>query len=73
MARVLAEAGVGYDEQVGMGVLDRTRRELNDAFVVPRPGALGVLLVGDAEQHDAGNPERRELTAFGNRLRDRET
>ena len=50
VARVLAEAHVGDDEQVGVRVLDRARGELDDALVVPRPGALLVLVRRDAEQ-----------------------
>ena len=40
---VLAQADVGDDEQLGVRVLDRARRELDDALVVVGAGALGVL------------------------------
>ncbi len=56
--RVLAQAQVGDDEQVGVGGLDRARGELDDALVVPRAGALLVLVGGQAEEQHAGDAER---------------
>ena len=44
VARVLAQAHVGDDEQVGVRVLDRARGELDDALVVPGARALLVLV-----------------------------
>ena len=58
VARVLAQAHVGDDEQVGVGVLDRARGELDDALVVPGARALLVLVGGDAEQQHGGDAER---------------
>jgi len=47
---VLAQADVGHDEQLRVRLLDRARRELDDALVVVGAGALGVLAVGDPEE-----------------------
>ena len=55
---VLAEADVGHDEQLGMRLLDRARRELDDALVVVGARALGVLAVGDPEEQDGRQAER---------------
>ena len=44
VARVLAQAQVGDDEHVGVGVLDRARGELDGALVVPGARALLVLV-----------------------------
>ena len=58
VARVLAQADVGHDDEVGVRVLDRARGELHDALVVPRARALLVLVGGDAEQQHAAEAER---------------
>ena len=47
-----------------MRVLDRARGELDDALVVPRARALGVLVGGDAEQQDGRDAERRGLAGL---------
>ena len=57
VARVLAQAHVGHDEQVGVGLLDRADRELDDALVVVGARALLVLVVGDAEQQHGRDAE----------------
>ena len=41
-----------------MRLLDRARRQLDDALVVPGAGALVVLVGGDAEQQHRRDPER---------------
>jgi hypothetical protein len=72
VARVLAEADIGDDEQVRVRLLDRARRELDDAFVVPRARSLGVLLLGNPKENDAGNPQRCELGTLVEQLGDRQ-
>ena len=74
---VLAEADVGHDEQLGMRLLDRARRELDDALVVVGARALGVLAVGDPEEQHGGQaralapapPPRRPRRCSGGRRR----
>ena len=72
VARVLAQAHVGDHEQVGVGVLDGPRGELDDALVVPGARALVVLVGRDAEEQHAGQPERARLARLGHGLRDRQ-
>ena len=55
-----------------MGGLDRARRELDDALVVPRAGALLVLVGGQAEQQHAGDAERGGLAGLLDGAVDRE-
>ena len=72
VARVLAQAQVGDHEQVGVGALDRARRELDDALVVPRARALLVLGRRQAEQQHRGDAERVRLAGLAHRGVDRE-
>ena len=78
VARVLAEAHVGDDEQVGVRGLDRARGELDDALVVPgaralaRPCAAGMpnsRTAGDAERVRPRRPPRRRRRSRGGRRR----
>ena len=55
---VLAQAHVGHHEQVGVGLLDRARGELDDALVVPGARALGVLRGRDPEQQHGRDAQR---------------
>src|SRR5436309_2361785 len=52
VACVFAQADVGDNEQLGMGVLDRARGQLHHPFVVPRARSLLVLGGGQPEQED---------------------
>ena len=72
VARVLAETHVADDDEVGIGLLDGARGELDDALVVPRTGALLVLVRGDAEQHEPGDAAVDELARLADRLVDAE-
>ena len=72
VARVLAQAQVGDDEHVGVGILDRARGELDGALVVPGARALLVLVGGDAEEQDGGDAQRVGLARLGDGARDRE-
>ena len=56
----------------GMGLLDRPRRQLHDALVVPGARALLVLGGGEPEQQHGGDPELRRLARLGDRVGDRE-
>ena len=47
VGRVLAQAHVGEDQQLGHGLLDRARGQLHDALVVPGARAVLVLLGRD--------------------------
>ena len=53
----------------GMRVLDRARRELDDALVVPGARALLVLVGRDAEQQHGGDAERVRLAGLLDRVR----
>ena len=55
-----------------MGLLDRPRGELDDALVVPRAGALLVLVRGDAEQHEPGDAAVDQLARLADGLVDAE-
>ena len=59
VARVLAQAQVGDHQQVRVRGLDRARGELDDALVVPRAGALLVLVRRQAEQQHARDARAR--------------
>ena len=69
---VLAQAHVGDHEQVGVRGLDRARRELDDALVVP--GARAHLVLGrrEAEEQHGRDPELRRRTGLLDRVVDRE-
>ncbi len=45
----------------GTRLLDRARGQLHDALLVPRAGAVRVLLGGQPEQHHRGDAERGRL------------
>ena len=53
---VLAQAGVGQDDQLGPARLEHARGFLDDAVVVVCPGAHLVLGPGDAEEHQGLEP-----------------
>ena len=72
VARVLAQAHVGDDEHVGVGLLDRARGELDDALVVPGARALLVLVRGDAEEQHGGDAQRGGLARLVDGGGDRE-
>ena len=72
VARVLAQAQVGDHEQLGMGLLDRARGELDDPLVVPGARALLVLGGREPEQQHGGDPELRRLAGLGDRVGDRQ-
>jgi hypothetical protein len=72
VARVLAQAQVRDDQDVGVGVLDRPRGELDRALVVPGARALLVLVRGDAEEQDGRDAQRRGLARLGDGARDRQ-
>ena len=55
-----------------MGLLDRARGELHDAFVVPGAGALGVLLGRQAEDQDGRDAELAGVACLGDGMGDRE-
>jgi carbonic anhydrase/acetyltransferase-like protein (isoleucine patch superfamily) len=66
---VLAQAHVGHDDQIGMGVLQRSGGELDDALVVVGAGAELVLVRRDAEEQDAGHAEPQGLAGLLDRVR----
>jgi hypothetical protein len=72
MARVLAQAHVGDDEQVRVGLLDRARGELDHALVVPGSRALVVLVRRDAEEQHGRQAQRRSRSGLVDRPRDRQ-
>ncbi len=72
VARVLAQAEVGDDDQLGMRVLDGAGGELDDALVVPGSRALLVLARRQPEQQDGGKPELLRLAGFGYGVGDRQ-
>ena len=55
-----------------MGLLDRSRRELDDALVVVRAGAGFVLGRRQAEQEHGGDPELLRFVRLLDRVVDRE-
>ena len=55
--RVLAEADVGEQHELGEARAQRAQRALDDAVVVPGAGALLVLLLRDAEEHHGADAE----------------
>jgi hypothetical protein len=59
---VLAQAYVREHQQLRHSLLDRARRQLHRALLVPCAGALLVLLRRHAEQHHARNAECGGLT-----------
>ena len=72
VTRVLAEAHVGDDEQVGDRLLDGANRLLDDpvlrvGFAPPR-----VLLLGQPEQEHGGNAQTRHVLALPHELVDGE-
>ena len=70
--RVLAEAGVDGQHQLGDGLLDRAQRALHDALRVPRLAADLVLLLGQAEQDHRRDAELRDLFGLAHHLVDGE-
>ena len=68
---VLAEAHVGDQEQLGLGLLDRGARELHDALVVPGRGAPPVLVGGEPEEQHTGEAELLRAAGLGDRAADR--
>ena len=55
---VLVEAEVGHEHEVVADlVAEVAQRDLDDAVGVPRLRALGVLVLGDAEEDDGGDAE----------------
>ena len=72
VARVLAEAHVGDDEQVGHGVLHRAHRLLHDAVLGVGLGAARVLLLRDAEQQHGRDAHAGGVLALLDELVDRE-
>ena len=72
VAGVLAEAEVGDHDQLGVRLLDRLGRELDDTLVVPRPGPFFVLGGRKPEQEHRWNFQLRRLASFGHGVRDRE-
>jgi hypothetical protein len=70
VARVLAQAKIGDHDQVGVRLLDRSGRELDDALVVPGAGALLVLARRKPEQEDGRDPQRCRLPGLVDGVRD---
>ena len=69
---VLAQAHIGDHEQLRVSPLDRGRRQLHDALLIPCPGAVLVLLRRHPEQHHGGYPQRGELLGLCEDLGDRQ-
>ena len=69
---VLAQADVGDHQQLRMRLLDRPRRELDDALVVVGTAADGVLLGRDAEQQHRRQAEGRGFAGLAHGLADRQ-
>ena len=59
--RVLAEAHVGHQDELGEARPQRAQSELHDAVVLPRTGRLLVLLLRYAEEHHRLNAAADEL------------
>ena len=69
---VLAQADVGDHGQLGVGLLERPYRKLDDALLVVGAGAGLVLGGGYAEQQHGPDSGREDLLAFGDQLGDRQ-
>jgi hypothetical protein len=72
VARVLAQTEVRDHDQLGVGLLDRARGELDDPLVIPRAGALLVLAGRQPEQQHGGDAERVRLPGLLHRVGDRQ-
>ena len=72
VARVLAEAHVGDDEEVGNRVLHGADRLLDDAVLGVRLAAAGVLFCGQAEEEHGGDAHGRRVLALLQQLIHRE-
>jgi hypothetical protein len=59
---ILAEAYIGNDGKIRMGVLDRPGGSLNDTIVCISPGAEGIFAIRKTEQNDRGYPGFCRLT-----------
>ena len=68
---VLAEADVGDHGEVGVRVLQRPHRHLDDPLVVVGAGAVLVLGGGDAEQQHRPDPGRVDLGGVLDQVGDR--
>ena len=63
---VLVEAEVGHQHQfVTDGGAQGAQRQLDDAVGIPGPAALGVLVLGHAEEDQAGHAERGQPLGLG--------
>ena len=70
--RVLAQADVGQQQQLGKARPQLAQRLLHDAVVDPRAGALVVLLLGDPEEDHGADAEPHELLDLAHELVDGE-
>src|SRR5216684_254192 len=73
VARVLAQAHVGEDQQVRHHVLHRPHRLLHDAVLRVRLRAARVFLGGQTEQQHTGDPHARDVLHILHELVDGET
>src|SRR6266508_235062 len=73
VARVLAQAYVGEDQQVRHHVLHRPCRLLHDAVLRVRLRAARVFLGGQTEQQHTGDPHARDVLHILHELVDGET
>ena len=64
---VFAKAHVGQQQQAWHRFLERGQGALNDAVIGVGVRAEGVLMVGNAEQNDAGDAQIPNLPALLNR------
>jgi hypothetical protein len=71
VARVLAQADVGDDQQVGVRGLESAYRQLDDTVVVPGARTLLVLLGRDAEQQHRRDAEGQGLAGLLDDRRER--
>jgi hypothetical protein len=60
MRRVLAEADVGREDEVGEAQAQLAERALDDPILVVGAGGLVVFLLGDAEEQHRRDAESRE-------------
>ena len=66
--RVLAHADVGDDDELRQLAFERAHRALYWSFVIPRAGAFGVLVIGNAEQQDTADANRRRRARIDEHL-----
>ncbi len=71
--RVLAQADVRHQHELGEARAQRTQRALHDPVVLPRTRRLLVLLLGDAEEHHGLDTPAHELLGLPEQVVDAES